>query len=133
MNPLGGCLPMFFQMPVYIALYRTIYAAVDLYQAPLFLWMTDMTQPDPYFVLPVLLGVFMFIQQLFTPSAGGDAAQQKMIKYMMPIMFSAFMLFLPTGLVFYIFVSTIMTIGQQWYIRRTMTPANKPAGRSKAA
>ncbi|HIA02421.1 MAG TPA: membrane protein insertase YidC [Myxococcales bacterium] len=133
MNPLGGCLPMFFQMPVYIALYRCIYSAVDLYQAPLFLWMTDMTQPDPYFVLPVLLGGFMFIQQLFTPSPGGDAAQQKMIKYMMPVMFSMFMLFLPSGLVFYIFISTVMTIGQQWYIRRTHTPATPKTGRSRAA
>jgi YidC/Oxa1 family membrane protein insertase len=134
MNPLGGCLPMFFQMPVYIALYRCIYSAVDLYQAPLFLWITDMTQPDPYFVLPVLLGGFMFIQQLFTPSPGGDATQQKMIKYMMPVMFSVFMLFLPSGLVFYIFISTAMTIGQQWYIRKTHTPASTPkTGRSRAA
>ena len=117
-NPLGGCLPMVFQMPVYIALYRTISAAVDLFQAPLFLWIRDMTRPDPYFVLPVGLGVFMFVQQLLMPSPGTDAAQQKMIKYAMPVMFSLFMLFLPSGLVFYIFVSTILSIGQQYYIKK---------------
>ncbi len=118
-NPLGGCLPMVFQMPVYIALYRCIYSAVDLYQAPLFGWITDMTQPDPYFVLPVFLGVFMFIQQMFMPqSPGADPAQQKMIRYVMPVMFSVFMLMLPSGLVFYIFVSTVLGITQQWLIKR---------------
>ena len=122
---------MVVQMPVYIALYRMIYAAVDLYQAPLFLWITDMTQPDQYFVLPVLLGVFMFIQQMFTPTAGaGDEMQQKIIKYMMPLMFSVFMLFLPSGLVFYIFISTAITIGQQWYIRRKYTVPETASGRS---
>ena len=118
-NPLGGCLPMVFQMPVYIALYRCIYSAVDLYQAPLFGWIADMTQPDPYFILPVLLGGFMFLQQMFMPSSpGADPMQQKIMKIAMPIMFSVFMLMLPAGLVFYIFVSTAIGIGQQWAIRR---------------
>jgi len=119
MNPLGGCLPMLFQMPVYIALYRCIYSAVDLYQAPLFGWIGDMTQPDPYFILPVLLGVFMLVQQMFMPtSPGADPMQQKILKYAMPAMFAAFMLMLPAGLVFYIFVSTVIGIGQQYYIKR---------------
>lgn len=123
MNPLGGCLPMVFQMPVYIALYRCIYNAVDLYQAPLFGWIPDMTQPDPYYILPILLGGFMVVQQLFMPtSAGVDPVQQKIIKYMMPVMFSLFMLMLPAGLVFYIFVSTVISIGQQWFIKRKYGP-----------
>jgi YidC/Oxa1 family membrane protein insertase len=125
-NPLGGCLPMVFQMPVYIALYRTIYASVDLYQQPLFTaaWMPDMTQPDPYYILPVLLGCFMVVQQMLSPmGAGGDEMQQKIMKWMMPIMFGAFMVFLPSGLVLYIFVNTFLTIIQQWFIRQKMTTA----------
>jgi YidC/Oxa1 family membrane protein insertase len=129
MNPLGGCLPMVFQMPVYIALYRCIYAAVDLYQAPLFGWISDMTQPDPYFILPVLLGLFMLIQQMFMPtSAGADPMQQKIMKYGMPAMFAAFMLMLPAGLVFYIFISTVIGIGQQYYIKRKFAGSAKRVG-----
>ena len=128
-NPLGGCLPMLVQMPIYIALYRTIYSAVDLFQAPLFGWIGDMTQPDPYYILPVLLGAFMIVQQAMTPTPGGDPMQQKIMKYFMPGLFSLFMLLLPSGLVFYIFVSTLITIGQQWWIKRRFAPAG--AGRSK--
>ncbi len=135
-NPLGGCLPMVFQMPVYIALYRCIYSAVDLYQAPLFGWITDMTQPDPYYILPILLGLFMLVQQMFMPtSPGADPTQQKIIKYMMPAMFALFMLMLPSGLVFYIAVSTVISIGQQWLIKRkfaNVAPATRRA-RSKAS
>lgn len=116
-NPLGGCLPMLLQMPIWIALYRTIYGAVDLYQAPLFLWIKDLSAPDPYFVLPLLLGVLMFIQQKMTPSTG-DQTQARVMQWMMPIMFTAFMLFLPSGLVFYILVNTVLSIGHQWILRR---------------
>jgi YidC/Oxa1 family membrane protein insertase len=132
MNPLGGCFPMLLQMPLYFALYRCLYAAVDLYQAPLFGWITDMTQPDPYYVLPALLGVFMFVQQQFMPSAGGDEMQQKIIKYVMPVMFSVFMFMLPSGLVFYIFVSTVISVGQQWWIKRQFENSTAST-RSKAA
>ena len=118
MNPLGGCFPMLLQMPLYFALYRCLYAAVDLYQAPLFGWISDMTQPDPYYVLPALLGIFMFLQQQLMPQTGGDEMQQKIIKYVMPIMFSVFMFMLPSGLVFYIFVSTVISVGQQWWIKK---------------
>ena len=112
---------MMLQMPVYIALYRTIYSSVDLYQQPLFLdaWIPDMTLPDPLFILPIALGLFMVVQQMLSPmGAGGDEMQQKIIKWMMPIMFAGFMLFLPSGLVLYIFVNTFLTIIQQWMIRR---------------
>ena len=132
MNPMGGCFPMLLQMPLYFALYRCLYAAVDLYQAPLFGWISDMTQPDPWYLLPLLLGVFMFVQQQMMPSAGGDEMQQKIIKYVMPVMFSVFMFMLPSGLVFYIFVSTVISVGQQYWIKQQFERSATKA-RSRAA
>ncbi|GMV40298.1 MAG: hypothetical protein AMXMBFR64_20140 [Myxococcales bacterium] len=118
-NPLGGCLPMLLQMPVYIALYQTIYHSVELYQAPLFGWVTDLSAPDPYFVLPLVLGLTMFVQQKLTPTSM-DSAQAKMMMWIMPIMFTGFMLFLPSGLVLYIFVNTILSLAQQYALKRKM-------------
>jgi putative membrane protein insertion efficiency factor len=115
-NPFGGCLPMLLQMPIWIALYRTIYSAVDLYQAPLFLWVQDLSAPDPYFVLPLLLGVLMFFQQKSSPTTT-DQTQAKVMLWLMPIMFTAFMLFLPSGLVFYILVNTVLSLIHQWLLR----------------
>jgi len=128
-SPLGGCLPMLIQMPVYIGLYRTIFATPDLYQAPLFLWITDLSMPDPYFVMPVLLGVIMIFQQRLTPTAM-DSAQQKIMMWVMPIMFTGFMLFLPSGLVFYILVNSVLSIFQQMYIYRM---GDKAPSTAKAA
>ena len=116
-NPLGGCLPMIIQMPIWFALYRTIYSAVELYQAPLFWWIHDLSSYDPYFVLPVLLGLATFLQQKFTPQAG-DASQAKIMMYVMPVMFTVFMLFMPSGLTFYILINSILTVGHQWLIQR---------------
>ncbi|MBM4356100.1 MAG: membrane protein insertase YidC, partial [Deltaproteobacteria bacterium] len=121
-NPLGGCLPMLLQMPIWIALYRTIYSAVDLYQAPLGLWITDLSAPDPYFVLPLVLGASMFLQQKLTPTTM-DSAQAKMMLYIMPVMFTVFMLFLPSGLNLYILVNTILSLGQQYYLRKKLSPS----------
>ena len=115
-NPLAGCLPMFLQMPVWIALYRTIWSSVELYQAQ-FLWLNDLSSEDPTYVLPLLLGVVTFVQQRLQP-VQMDATQQKMMMWMMPIMFTAFMLFLPSALVLYIFCNSLLTIVQQWYIKR---------------
>ncbi|MBM4389051.1 MAG: membrane protein insertase YidC, partial [Deltaproteobacteria bacterium] len=112
-NPLGGCLPMLLQMPIWIALYRTIYASVDLYQAPLFLWMDDLSAPDPYYIMPVSMGALMFVQQKLQPTTM-DAQQAKIMLYMMPVMFTLFMLFLPSGLTFYILVNTVLGIVHQW-------------------
>lgn len=116
-NPMGGCLPMVIQMPIWFALYRTIYSAVELYQAPLFWWIRDLSSYDPYFVLPVLLGLATFLQQKFTPQAG-DASQAKVMMYAMPVMFTVFMLFMPSGLTFYILINSILTVGHQWMIQR---------------
>ena len=127
-NPLGGCLPMLLQMPIWIALYRTIYSSVELYQAPLFLWVTDLSAPDKYFILPAIMGVSMFAQQWMTPQAGMDEAQAKIMRWMMPIMFTAFMLFLPSGLVLYIFVNTVLSLAQQLMINKKHdAPAARPA------
>jgi len=115
-NPLAGCLPMLLQMPVWIGLYRMIWSSVELYQAK-FLWLDDLTDKDPTFVLPVALGVLTFVQQRLTPTTM-DSAQQKMMMWMMPIMFTAFMLFLPSGLVLYIFMNSVLTVIQQWLIKR---------------
>lgn len=111
-NPMGGCLPMLVQMPIYIALYKVLYNATDLYHAPFFAFYQDLSAPDPYFIMPVLLGVFMVLQQKMTPSTA-DPAQAK-IMMIMPVVFSLFMIFLPLGLVLYIFVNTVLTVLQQW-------------------
>lgn len=117
-NPLGGCLPMFLQMPVYIALYRTIYSSVELYNQPLFGWITDLTQKDPYYVLPLVLGAVMFLQQKIMPNPGGDPAQQKVLMYFMPVMFTVLMLSLPSGLTLYILVNSVLSIVQNLWLRR---------------
>lgn len=116
-NPLSGCLPMLLQMPIYIALYKVLWNAIELYRAPFFGYYKDLSAPDPYFIAPVVLGIFMFLQQKLTPTASADPAQQKMMMFM-PIMFTAFMLFLPSGLVLYILVNTVMGVVQQWMMTR---------------
>ncbi|MCA9539834.1 MAG: membrane protein insertase YidC, partial [Myxococcales bacterium] len=116
-NPLAGCLPMVMMMPIYFALYRTIYSAVELYQADLGGWIHDLSQPDPTYITPLVLGVLMFVQMRLNPSAG-DQAQQKILQYMMPVMFTVMMLWLPSGLVVYILVNTLLGIGQQYYMYR---------------
>ena len=125
-NPLGGCLPLLLQMPLYIALYRSIYASVELYQAPLFGWIHDLSAPDPYYVMPLLLGASMFLQQKISPTSV-DSRQQRMMMYFMPIMFTVFMLFLPSGLVLYIFVNTLLTMVQQFLIKKKDEAPPKPA------
>jgi YidC/Oxa1 family membrane protein insertase len=120
-NPLGGCLPMLLQMPIWFALYRTIYSSVELFNAPLGGWIQDLSAPDPYYVMPVILGIVFFVQQLFTPtSAGMDPVQAKMMKFGMPLMMSVFMVALPSGLVLYILVNSILTVFQNLYIKRQM-------------
>jgi YidC/Oxa1 family membrane protein insertase len=126
-NPLSGCLPMLMMMPIYFALYRTIYSAVELYQADFIFWIRDLSIQDPYYITPLLLGVLMFIQMRLNPSAG-DAAQQKIMMNVMPIMFTGMMLFLPSGLVVYILINTLLGIAQQfWMYRKNDTPVGRPA------
>lgn len=109
-NPLGGCLPIFIQLPIYIALYSMLNNAVELYNAKFLpFWLTDLSEKDPYFILPLLLGVFMFLQQKMTPSQV-DNQQAKIMLYIMPVMFTGFMLFLPSGLNLYILVNMLLEV-----------------------
>ncbi len=120
-NPLGGCLPMVIQMPIWFALYRVIYSSVELYHAPLGLWVHDLSAPDPFYVMPVVMGALMLVQSAFTPTSPGmDPVQAKMMKYGMPLMFSVMMVALPSGLVLYILVNTALAILQNLYIRRRL-------------
>jgi len=120
-NPLGGCLPMLIQMPIYIALYSMLGNSVELYRSPFVLWIRDLTAADPYFVLPLLTGVLMFVQQKTQPTPPDP--QQKMMMYLTPVMFTAFSIFLPAGLTIYILTNTVLTFVQQWLMNRGDKPA----------
>ena len=131
-NPLAGCLPMFVQMPVYIALYAMLGAAVELVHEP-FLWLPDLTKQDPFYALPLLLGGMMVVQNRMMPSSG-DEMQAKMMRWIMPVVFSAFMLFLPSGLALYIFVNICLSVVQTAIQvgRNTDEPATDVASASKS-
>jgi len=111
-NPMGGCLPMVVQLPVFIALYAVLGNSIELFQAPFFGWIQDLSSKDPFYIYPVLMGVSMFAQQKLTPAVGMDPTQQKVMMFM-PIVFSFMMINLPSGLTLYIFVSTLLGIIQQ--------------------
>ncbi|MEQ1876108.1 MAG: membrane protein insertase YidC, partial [Bdellovibrionia bacterium] len=119
-NPLGGCLPMLLQLPVFLALYQVLNQTIELYRAPWMLWITDLSLKDPYYVLPVLMGIVMYIQQKMTPTTM-DPAQAKVMQFM-PIMFTFMMISLPSGLTLYIFVSTLFGILQQLAFMRDKKP-----------
>lgn len=112
----GGCLPMLLQMPVWFALYAALQTSVELYREP-FLWMADLTVKDPYFILPVAMGVTSFIMQKISPQPA-DATQAKMMLYFFPAFFTFMMLFVPAGLTLYIFVNNLLSIVQQQLVNR---------------
>ena len=114
-NPLGGCAPVLLQMPIFFALYQTLSTSIELYHAPFVLWWTDLSSPDPFYILPVTLGALMFIQQKLTP-VQMDATQAKVMLYAMPVMMTFFMLLLPTGLCLYMVTSSAVGITQQRYM-----------------
>lgn len=114
-NPLGGCLPLILQMPVFFAFYKVLYSAVELVDAPFMLWIHDLSNKDPYYVLPVLMTGAMFLQQKLTPNTVTDPMQKKMMLFM-PLIFGVIMKDLPSGLSLYIFVSTIFGILQQMMV-----------------
>ncbi|MFW6092373.1 MAG: membrane protein insertase YidC [Pseudomonadota bacterium] len=115
-NPLGGCLPMLLPMPIFIALYWVLFESVELRHAPFMLWIRDLSAMDPYFVLPLLMGASMYLQQLMSPAVG-DPMQQRMMR-LMPVMFTVLFLFFPAGLVLYWLVNNVLSIAQQWWIMR---------------
>ena len=113
-NPVGGCLPMLLQIPVFIALYHALFFSIELRGAPFMGWVTDLSVADPYYVFPVLMGATMFVQQKLTPSMG-DPMQQKIMMFL-PIVFTFLFLSFPAGLVIYWTANNILTISQQYYI-----------------
>ena len=115
-NPVAGCLPMLIQMPVFIALYWVLSESVELRQAPFFLWITDLSLKDPYFILPLLMGLSMFVQFKFQPTPP-DPMQARVLQ-MMPFMMTIFFLWFPAGLVLYWVVNNIITIAQQYVINK---------------
>ena len=120
-NPLGGCLPILVQIPVFISLYWVLIEAVEMRQAPFIGWLTDLSSKDPYFILPVLMGISMFVQQKLSPPPS-DPLQAKIMQFF-PIMFTGFFAFFPSGLVLYWVVNNILSILQQWYINKTIGAA----------
>jgi len=116
-NPLGGCLPMIIQIPVFIALYYVLIESVHLRHAPFILWIHDLSSKDPLYILPVLMGASMFLQQLLNPPPP-DPMQAKIMKYALPIFFTVFFMTFPSGLVLYWLVNNCLSILQQWYIMK---------------
>ncbi len=117
-NPLGGCLPIVIQIPVFFALYKTLLVSIELRQAPFFGWIHDLSVMDPYYVLPVLMGASMLVQQQLNP-APPDPMQAKIMKFL-PVIFTFMFLFFPSGLVVYWLVNNILAIAQQWYVMHKM-------------
>ena len=116
---------MLVQLPVFIALYAVLGNSIELFQAPFFGWIQDLSTKDPYYIYPVLMGISMFVQQKLTPAVGMDPAQQKVMMFM-PVLFSFMMINLPSGLTMYIFVSTLLGILQQVMMKDKNT-ASSPA------
>ena len=121
-NPLGGCLPILIQMPVFIALYWALMESVELRHAPFIGWITDLSVMDPYFVLPLLMGITMFLQQKMNPPPP-DPMQAKIMQWM-PVVFTFFFVFFPAGLVVYWVSNNVLSISQQWYITRKIEQAS---------
>ena len=117
-NPLGGCLPMLLQIPVFIGLYWALFASVELRQAPWLGWITDLSRPDPFYILPLIMAATMFAQTYLNPPST-DPMQAKMMK-IMPLVFSIMFFFFPAGLVLYWVVNNLLTIAQQWHINRSI-------------
>ena len=117
-NPLAGCWPMLIQIPFFTAFYWVLLESVEIRQAPFFLWIQDLSSRDPYFVLPVIMGLGMFFQQKLNP-APPDPMQAKVMTAM-PIMFTAMFAFFPSGLVLYWLTNSLLSIAQQWKINRAI-------------
>ena len=124
-NPLGGCLPMLLQMPIWFALYAALQTSVELYREP-FLWIQDLTLKDPVYVLPALMGISSFLMQKLSPQPA-DNTQAKMMLYFFPIFFTFIMINVPAGLTLYIFVNNLLSIIQQQVMMKKQTALVAPA------
>lgn len=116
-NPLGGCLPILIQIPIFIALYWVLVESVELRQAPFMLWIQDLSSPDPYFILPAINAAAMFMTQKLSPTPGMDPMQEKILKFM-PLIFSFLFAFFQSGLVLYWAVNSVLSLIQQWVITK---------------
>ncbi len=121
-NPLGGCLPQLVQLPIWWAMWATLQTAVEMYHEK-FLWLSDLSAPDKFFILPLVYGVFIVLQQRLVPQQGMDPMQQKMMTYLMPIMFTVLVLFLPAALGLYMLTSSALGIAQQLIVEK-IAPRN---------
>jgi YidC/Oxa1 family membrane protein insertase len=132
-NPAAGCLPILIQMPFFLSFYWVLVESVEMRQAPFALWITDLSSRDPFFILPLIMGAAMLFQQKLNP-APADPVQARVMQ-IMPIMFTGFFAFFPSGLVLYWVTNTLLSIAQQWKINKVVhaeTVANKKSGRKKA-
>ncbi len=120
-NPMGGCLPMLLQMPVFLAFWSMLHSVFELRHAPFFGWIHDLSVHDPYYIYPVLMGVSMFAQQALTPITG-DPAQRKMMMILMPVMMMVMFAKLPSGVIIYYFASNLIGIVQTWWVKRNYVP-----------
>ncbi len=124
---------MLLQMPIWIALYRMLYSSVELYQTTFIPgWIDDMSFRDPYYIMPIVLGATMFLQQKLSPTSA-DSQQAKMMMYAMPVFFTFIMLYLPAGLVLYIFVNSLLSIGHQLVYNKITGPPNASGPKTKEA
>lgn len=119
-NPMGGCLPMFVQIPVFFALYKVLLGTIELRHAPFIFWLQDLSAKDPYYITPIIMGATMFIQQKMSPSTM-DPTQAKVFMFM-PLIFTFMFLNFPSGLVIYWLINNLLTILQQWFINRDTKP-----------
>jgi YidC/Oxa1 family membrane protein insertase len=119
-SQMTGCLPLLAQLPIWAALYSSLQTSVELFHSPFALWYRDLSAPDPYFALPLILGAAMFAQQKLMPPQGVDPMQAKMLTYFMPGFMTLISLFLPSGLALYMLVNTLLSVLQQWYTKRQM-------------
>lgn len=131
-NPMAGCLPMLVQMPVFFALYRVLYSAIELYHAPFGLWIHDLSAQDPYYVTPILMTAVMWLQQKLTPMTITDPMQAKMMQ-LMPLIFGVFMLTLPSGLAVYMLVNAIVSIGQMVVLNKHLDALYGPLPKALTA
>ncbi len=121
-NPMSGCWPMLVQIPVFISLYWVLLESVELRQAPFMLWIEDLSTKDPYYILPILMGISMYVQQKLSANPSLDPMHQKIMQFL-PIVFTLFFMLFPAGLVLYWVVNSILSILQQWYITRQIEGA----------
>lgn len=131
-NPMGSCLPTVAQMPIWFGLYRMLNVSIDLRQAPWFSWIHDLSRPDPYYILPVIMAILMWAVTKMTPQTVTDPSQQKMMT-LMPVMFGGMFIVFPvsSGLVLYILTSNLVAMAQQWHLNRTSPLKPPPKAKKK--